>query len=212
MSSSAGIVFLVDDDRRILTALARLLQAADFETRSFSSAEEFLQKHEVSTPGCLVLDVSMKGMSGIELKGWMADTGCERPVIFLTGKGDIPMGVEAMKSGAVDFLTKPVDGALLLAAVRLALDKDRVDRLAHTALTDVETRLATLTAREGEILRYVIAGLLNKQIAAELGTSEKTVKAHRGRVMRKMGVRSVADLTRATMRAGIVPASQASNQ
>jgi FixJ family two-component response regulator len=210
MSPTAGIVFLVDDDPRILTALARLLRAADFETRSFTSAEEFLQKHDV--PGCLVLDVSMKGMSGIELRGWLADAGCERPVIFLTGHGDIPMGVQAMKSGAVDFLVKPVEGEKLLAAVRLALDKDRVDRLARAALTDVETRLASLTPRENEILRHVIAGLLNKQIAAELGTSEKTVKAHRGRVMRKMGVRSVADLTRATMRAGIVPARQAFNR
>jgi FixJ family two-component response regulator len=207
MSPTAGIVFLVDDDPRILAALARLLRAADFETRSFTSAEEFLQKHEASVPGCLLLDVSMKGMSGIELRGWLADTGCERPVIFLTGQGDIPMGVQAMKSGAVDFLIKPVEGEKLLAAVRLALDRDRVDRLARAALTDVETKLASLTPRENEILRHVIAGLLNKQIAAELGTSEKTVKAHRGRVMRKMGVRSVADLTRATMRAGIVPAS-----
>jgi FixJ family two-component response regulator len=212
MSPTAGIVFLVDDDPRILAALARLLRAADFETRSFTSAEEFLQKHEASVPGCLLLDVSMKGMSGIELRGWLADTGCERPVIFLTGQGDIPMGVQAMKSGAVDFLIKPVEGEKLLAAVRLALDRDRVDRLARAALTDVETKLASLTPRENEILRHVIAGLLNKQIAAELGTSEKTVKAHRGRVMRKMGVRSVADLTRATMRAGIVPARQAFNR
>jgi FixJ family two-component response regulator len=212
MSPLAGIVFLVDDDPRILTALARLLRAADFETRSFTSAEEFLQKHEASVPGCLVLDVSMKGMTGIELGGWLADTGCERPIIFLTGQGDIPMGVQAMKSGAVDFLVKPVEGGKLLAAVRLALDRDRADRLDRAALTDVEARLASLTPRENEILRYVIAGLLNKQIAAELGTSEKTVKAHRGRVMRKMGVRSVADLTRAAMRAGIVPARQASNR
>ena len=212
MSSQTGIVFLVDDDPRVLAALARLLRAADFETRSFSSAEEFLRDHEASVPGCLVLDVAMKGMSGIELKGWMTDTGCERPVIFLTGQGDIPMGVQAMKSGAADFLVKPVKGEAFLTAVRLALDRDRADRLAHAALTDVETRLAALTPRENEILRYVIAGLLNKQIAAELGTSEKTVKAHRGRVMRKMGVRSVADLTRATMRAGIDPARQASNR
>jgi FixJ family two-component response regulator len=212
MSPPAGIVFLVDDDRRVLVALARLLRAADLETRSFTSAEEFLQKHEVSVPGCLVLDVSMKGMTGIELKGWMTDMGCERPVIFLTGQGDIPMGVQAMKSGAIDFLVKPVEGEKLLAAVRLALDRDRADRLAHAALTDVEARLATLTPRENEILRHVIAGLLNKQIAAELGTAEKTVKAHRGRVMRKMGVRSVADLTRSAIRAGIIPAKQPSNR
>ena len=212
MSPSAGIVFLVDDDPRVVVAVARLLRAADIDVRSFSSAEQFLEKHETSVPGCIVLDVAMAGMNGIELQTRLAGTGCERPIIFLTGQADIPMSVQAMKTGAVDFLVKPVGEEKLLAAVRLALDKDRADRLARALLTDVEARLATLTPRENEILRHVIAGLLNKQIASELGTAEKTVKAHRGRVMRKMGVRSVADLTRATMRAGIVPAGRPSNR
>jgi FixJ family two-component response regulator len=206
MSPSAGIVFLVDDDPRVTVALARLLRAADFEVRSFSSASEFLQEHDASVPGCAVLDIAMSGMNGIELQRRLVDTGCERPIVFLTGQGNIPMSVEAMKAGAVDFLTKPVSAENLFTAIRLALDKDQADRLARAALADVEARLATLTPRENEILRLVIAGLLNKQIASELGTAEKTIKAHRGRVMRKMGVRSVADLTRATMRAGIAPA------
>lgn len=207
MSPSAGTVFLVDDDPRVIAALARLLRAADFEVRTFSSAEEFLEKHDDSTPGCAVLDIAMSGMNGIELQRRLAEVGCERPVVFLTGQGDIPMSVQAMKTGAVDFLIKPVSEDKLLAAIRLALDKDRADRLARAVLSDVEVRLATLTPRENEVLRFVIAGLLNKQIALELGTAEKTVKAHRGRVMRKMGVRSVADLMRATMLAGVVPAT-----
>jgi FixJ family two-component response regulator len=212
MSPSAGTVFLVDDDPRVIVALARLLRAAGFEVRSFSSAAEFLQKHDASVPGCAVLDFAMSGMNGIELQRRLVDTGCERPIVFLTGQGNIPMSVEAMKTGAVDFLTKPVSAENLFTAIRLALEKDQADRLARAALADVEARLATLTPRENEILRFVIAGLLNKQIASELGTAEKTIKAHRGRVMRKMGVRSVADLTRATMRAGIAPATYPSDR
>ncbi len=207
MNPTASTVFLVDDDPRVVAALARLLRAADFEVRSFSSAEEFLRKHDASAPGCAVLDIAMSRMNGLELQRTLADAGCERPIIFLTARGDIPMSVQAMKTGAVDFLVKPVSEEKLLAAIRLAHDKDRADRLARAALADVKARLATLTPREDEILRFVIAGFLNKQIASELGTAEKTVKAHRGRVMRKMGVRSVADLMRATMRAGIAPAN-----
>jgi FixJ family two-component response regulator len=212
MSPSAGTVFLVDDDPRVIVALARLLRAADFEVRSFSSAEEFLRKHDVSEPGCAVLDIAMAGMNGIELQRRLADTGCERPIIFLTGQGDIPMSVQAMKTGAVDFLVKPVSEEKLLAAVCLALKKDQADRIARAKLDDVQARLATLTPRENDILRHVIAGLLNKQIASEMGTAEKTVKAHRGRVMRKMGVRSIADLMRATIRAGIAPARYPSDR
>jgi FixJ family two-component response regulator len=212
MNSSAGTVFLVDDDARVIAAVARLLRAADLEVRSFSSAEEFLRKHDASEPGCAVLDIAMAGMNGIELQRRLADTGCERPIIFLTGQGDIPMSVQAMKTGAVDFLVKPVSEEKLLAAVCLALKKDQADRIARAKLSDVQARVAALTPRENEILRYVIAGLLNKQIASEMGTAEKTVKAHRGRVMRKMGVRSVADLTRATIRAGIAPARYPSDR
>jgi FixJ family two-component response regulator len=149
-------------------------------------------------------------MNGIELQRKLADADCRTPIIFLTGRGNIPMSVQAMKAGAIDFLTKPVSEEKLLAAVRSALDKDRSDRLARGALADVKKRLETLTPREGQILRFVIGGLLNKQIATELGTAEKTIKVHRGRVMHKMGVRSVADLIRATMQAGIAPAQRSS--
>jgi FixJ family two-component response regulator len=151
-------------------------------------------------------------MNGIELQRRLVDTGCERPIVFLTGQGNIPMSVEAMKAGAVDFLVKPVSEERLLAAVCLALKKDQADRIARAKLDDVQARVATLTPRETEILRYVIAGLLNKQIASEMGAAEKTVKTHRGRVMRKMGVRSVADLMRATIRAGIAPARYPSDR
>src|SRR5690242_16633033 len=165
MSLSAGTVFLVDDDPRVVAALARLLRAADFEVHKFSSAEEFLQEHAVSTPGCAVLDVAMPGMDGIELQRRLMNTGSKRPIVFLTARGDIPMSVQAMKKGAVDFLTKPVSAPKLLTAVHLALDRDRADRLARAELAEIEARLATLTPRENEILRFVIAGLLNKQIA-----------------------------------------------
>jgi FixJ family two-component response regulator len=206
MSPSAGTVFLVDDDRGVIVALARLLRGADFDVRSFSSAEEFLQVHDASVPGCAVLDIAMSGLSGIDVQRRLIETGCERPIIFLTGHGDIPTGVQAMKEGAVDFLTKPVLEEKLLEAVRLAIGRDQAARLARMALVEIEERLATLTPRENEILRFIIAGLLNKQIAAKLGIAEKTIKVHRARVMHKMGVRSVADLMRATIRAGIGPA------
>jgi FixJ family two-component response regulator len=212
VSPSAGTVFLVDDDPSVIVALARLLRAADFEVHTFSSAEEFLQAHDASAPGCAVVDVAMSGLNGIELQRRLMDTGCERPIIFLTGRGDIPMGVQAMKEGAVDFLTKPVLEEKLLEAVGVALAKDRADRLARATLADIEGRLTTLTPRESEILRFIIAGFLNKQIAAELGTAEKTIKVHRARLMQKMAVRSVADLMRATMLAGIAPAKPRFNR
>jgi FixJ family two-component response regulator len=152
-----------------------------------------------------VLDVAMPGLNGIELHRTLAETGCERPIIFLTGHGDIPMSVQAMRSGAVDFLTKPVHEEKLLAAVRLGIEKDRTDRVARAKLADVKKRLATLTPRESEILRFVVAGRLNKQIAANVGAAEKTVKVHRARIMLKIGVRSVAELVRVTILAGIAP-------
>jgi FixJ family two-component response regulator len=212
MTASIGTVFLVDDDPGVGAALARLLRAAEFEVRSFSSSQEFLREHDASIPGCAVLDVAMPGLNGIELHRTLADTGCGRPIIFLTGHGDIPMSVQAMRDGAVDFLTKPVHEEKLLAAVRLAVEKDRTDRLARAELVDIKARLATLTPRESEILRFVVAGCLNKQIAAYVGAAEKTVKVHRGRIMVKIGVRSVAELVRVTILAGIAPAEDRSNR
>jgi FixJ family two-component response regulator len=212
MTASIGTVFLVDDDPGVIAAIARLLRAAEFEVRSFSSPRDFLREHDASIPGCAVLDVAMPGLNGIELHRALVDAGCERPIIFLTGHGDIPMSVQAMRSGAVDFLTKPVHEEKLLAAVCRAIEEDRTDRLAQAELADISERLATLTPRESEILRFVVAGRLNKQIAAHVGAAEKTVKVHRARIMIKIGVRSVAELVRVTILAGIAPAEDGSNR
>jgi FixJ family two-component response regulator len=206
MSGPAGTVFLVDDDPGVTAGLARLLRASGFEVRSFTSSEEFLRTHDVSVPGCIVLDVAMPELNGIELQQRLAETGCERPVIFLTGQGTIPMSVEAMKAGAVDFLTKPVPKDTLVGSILLALEKDRADRLARALRAEIEERLASLSRRESEILPLIVAGLLNKQIAAELGTAEKTIKVHRARIMSKMGVRSVAELVQVAIAAGLAPA------
>ena len=203
---SAATVFVVDDDPAVRKALERLLRAAGHDVLGFSSAPAFLEGHDPAMPGCVVLDVAMPAMSGPELQQALAASGGHRPIIFLTGRGDIATSVRAMKDGAVDFLTKPVDDAALIAAVRKAIDHDHSARAARSERDAIGQRLATLTRRELEVLRHVVAGRLNKQIAAELGTAEKTVKLHRGRMMTKMGVRSVADLVRVTEKAGIVPA------
>jgi FixJ family two-component response regulator len=205
MTASANRVFLVDDDPAVLTALGRLLRAAGLEVLGFSSAEVFLRMHDAMIPGCAVLDIALPDGNGIEIQRRLGELGCERPIIFLTGHGTIPMSVEAMKAGAVDFLTKPVSAEKLLDAVRLALRKDRTKRLARAERANVEGRLASLTPRERQILPLIVAGLLNKQIAAELGTAEKTIKVHRGRIMSKMGVRSVAELVGAAVLAGLAP-------
>jgi FixJ family two-component response regulator len=199
-------VFVVDDDPAVRKALERLLRAAGHEVAGYPSAQAFLDQHEPATPGCVVLDVAMPAMSGPELQRVLAASGMGRPVVFLTGRGDIATGVRAMKDGAVDFLVKPVDDEELIAAVRRALDEDRIAREARADREAIERRLATLTPRELEVLRHVIAGCLNKQIAGQLGTAEKTIKFHRGRVMAKMEVRSVADLVRVAERVGIAPA------
>ncbi len=206
MNAPNPMVYLVDDDAAVLKALERLLRGAGYEVRSFCSPLEFLEQHNPAVPGCAVLDVSMVGLSGLEVQRALSVSGSHRPLVFLTGYGDIRMSVRAMREGAVDFLTKPVDVQDLLAAVARALDKDGLDRQAGAELDAVQLRLAALTPREGEVLRHVIAGRLNKQIAAEMGTAVKTIKVHRARVMEKMGVRSVADLVRMTEHAGVVPA------
>lgn len=198
MSRSAGAatVFLVDDDPSVLRATARLMRSAGWNVETFASAEDFLQRAPEDVHGCLVLDVAMPGSSGLDLQQTLARVGRALPIVFLTGNGDIPMSVRAIKTGAVDFLTKPCREEDLLAAIRKALEQDVQ---AATARADREMRdrlLATLTPREHEVMLGVVAGKLNKQIAAELGTVEKTIKVHRGRVMRKLGVGSVADLVR----------------
>jgi FixJ family two-component response regulator len=195
-------VFVVDDDTAVLKSLSRLLRSAGLAVATFSSPREFLDRHDPSTPGCLVLDVAMPGLNGLELQQALMARGNELAIIFLTGHGDIPMTVKAMKRGAVDFLTKPVDDDDLLEAIRVALEKDRLQRQAHAEVVDIQQRLATLTPREREVLNHVISGHLNKQTAADLGTVEQTIKVHRARVMAKMKVHSVAELVHLAERAG----------
>lgn len=204
MTDSIFTVFLVDDDAGVLKALSRLLRARDYGVRPFTSPQAFLADHDASIPGCAVLDVAMPGLDGLELQQALAAAGAQRPVIFLTGKGDIPTSVRAMRAGAIDFLTKPVDGAELLAAIARAEQEDARTRQANAELDSLNARFAILTPREREVMTHIIAGRLNKQIAGDLGTVEKTIKVHRGRVMGKLGVRSVADLVRLAERAGIL--------
>jgi FixJ family two-component response regulator len=199
------VVFLVDDDRGVLNALTRVLNTHGYAVRAFSSSSEFLAQHDPSIPGCAIFDLSMPGLDGIELQAALRAGGVERPVIFITGVGDIPVTVQAMKAGALDFLTKPVKSSQLLAAVALATEKEAQALERRSELRSISERISRLTPREAEVLTHVIAGRLNKQIAADLGTVEKTIKLHRGRMMRKMKVQTVADLVRIAERAGIRP-------
>ena len=196
-------VFLVDDDERVLKGLSRLLKAKGYDVRPFTSAQGYLEQHDPAIPGCLVLDVSMPGLDGLALQQILAARDIQRPIIFLTGKGDIPTSVRAMKAGAIDFLTKPVEDKDLLNAIARAEIDDTKARQIGADLAAIKAKIATLTRRECEVLSHVVAGRLNKQIAADLGTVEKTIKVHRGRMMEKLGVRSVADLVRLAEKAGI---------
>jgi FixJ family two-component response regulator len=203
MTEDAFTVFLVDDDADVLKALARLLRASGYDSREFASSRDFLREHDASMPGCAVFDVAMPDLDGLALQQALAAKGVERPVIFLSGRGDIPTTVRAMKAGAVDFLTKPVDADALLAAIDSARERESRDREARAEMDLFIARLATLTPREREVFGHVIAGRLNKQIAYDLGTVEKTIKVHRSRMMEKMGVGSLAELVRLAERAGI---------
>lgn len=194
------VVYLVDDDAAVRTALRRGLVAEGFSVRVFESADAFLAAHDPGQPGCLVADIAMPGMSGLELQSLLASRGSSRPIIFVTARGSIPMSVQAMRAGAVTFLPKPVRLGELVAAVREALERDRRDREERDATADVESRMTSLTFREREVLDLIVTGKLNKQIAAELGAAEKTIKVHRGRVMAKLHVRSVAELVTLTAR------------
>jgi FixJ family two-component response regulator len=200
---SQPTIYLVDDEPSVLKSLARLLCSAHFHVESFASAGEFLARHQSDAPGCLVLDVSMPGLSGLELQQWLSQADNPLPIIFITGHGDIPTSVQAMKAGAVDFLTKPVDESKLLKAIREALCQGEEDRATRTELAATRQRLDDLTPREREVLEHVVSGKLNKEIAADLGTAEHTIKVHRARVMQKMGVGSLAELVRQAERAGI---------
>jgi FixJ family two-component response regulator len=203
---TAAIVHIVDDDASVRTALGRLLRARGYDTKAYASAWEFLTAERAASPACVVLDVSMPGPSGLDLHDSLIRSESTLPVIFLTGHGDIPMTVRAMRNGAVDFLTKPVQRELLLAAIERALSRGAEERAAQEHRQLVHDRYRTLTSRERAVFARVAEGRLNKQIAAELGTSERTVKAHRAQVMDKMRTGSVAELVRA---ADLLKASQA---
>jgi FixJ family two-component response regulator len=194
-------VFIVDDDAAVLNAFSRLLRVSGYAVRTFLSARSLLDQDTTDLPGCLVLDVAMPGLNGLELQQALIAARGDRPTIFVSGASDVPISVQAMKLGAVDFLTKPVDDEVLLSAIRVAIDKDQQIRAARTELKVFLERFATLTQREREVLQQVVAGRLNKQIAADLGIVEKTIKVHRHRVMEKMQVTSLAELVRMTERA-----------
>jgi len=206
MSAAAGTVFLVDDDPGVLRALTRLLRASGRDVRAFASQQEFLGQHDPAAPGCLVLDVAMPERNGLDLQQDLADSGAGRAVVFITGQGDVATGVRAMKAGAVDFLIKPFSDKQLLAAVQTAIDRDALMRRTRAQRREVERKLATLTLRERQVIEHVVAGQLNKHIAADLGTVEKTIKVHRGRIMQKMGAASLVELIRMADLAGIRPA------
>ena len=203
MTDGKPTVFLVDDDPGVLKGMSRLLRARGYDVRSYASPQAFLAGHDSAVPGCAVLDVAMPGLDGLALQQALTDSGVHRPVIFLTGKGDIPTSVRAMKAGAIDFLTKPVSSDVLLEAIARAEKTDAQARRHRAELAAIEAKLATLTPREREVLTHVAAGRLNKQIAGDLGTVEKTIKVHRSRMMEKLGVRTVADLVRLAEKAGV---------
>lgn len=197
MTAAEPVVFVVDDDRSVLVSLGRLLESAGFAVQTFGSAQEFLRSPRPDVPGCLVLDVCLPGMTGLELQAELSAIGVETPIVFITGHGDIATSVRAMKAGAVEFLTKPLGYYGLIDAIREAFNRARSDRWRTAELADLRARYETLTPRERQVMDLIAGGMLNKQVGALLGTTEKTVKFHRANVMRKMGVGSLADLVRA---------------
>ncbi len=194
--SDNALVFVVDDDPSMRRAITLLMESVGLPVETFKSAQEFLAFKRLEIPSCLVLDLQLPDLSGLDLQRELAETGNEIPIVFITGHGDIPQSVRAMKAGAVEFLTKPFDTKILVEAVRQAIEADRAARADRVLVAEIRRRYDTLTAREREVMALVVAGMLNKQIGGELGASEATIKIHRGQVMGKMRAGSVAELVR----------------
>jgi FixJ family two-component response regulator len=209
MTGYTPIVFVVDDDASVLRGIKRLLRSAGFTGETFASAREFLERYDSNAVGCVILDLAMPDFDGLQMQQALAERGSVLPIIFLTGHGDIPTSVQAMKSGAVDFLTKPVSDEELLAAVRNAVQRCEALSRTREEIESIRRRIATLTPREREVLAQLLSGKLNKQIAADLGTVEHTIKVHRARVMQKMQARSLTALVQLAQRAGIEAAPSA---
>jgi FixJ family two-component response regulator len=203
MNEPPSIVFVIDDDDSVRRALRRLISSVGLQVEVFGSAHEFLQWPRPDVPSCMILDVRLPGMSGLDFQRRLAEAKIHIPIIFITGHGDIPMTVLAMKAGAIEFLTKPFRDQDLIDAIHQALEQDRVRRQQEAEIAALQERFESLTPREQEVLPWVISGLLNKQIAAEIGTTEATVKVHRSQLMRKMGAESVANLVRMAEKIGI---------
>jgi FixJ family two-component response regulator len=203
MKESSPIVYVVDDDPSVRRSLVRLIRSAGFRVETFAQAQDFLNQKECLDVNCLILDVNLPGLSGLDLQKELSSKGYSMPIVFITGYGTIPMTVQAMKEGAVEFLEKPVDHQVLLNAIHQAIEKDRQMKRQTNELREIRQRLASLTPREKEVLPLVVSGMLNKQVAFKLGTTEKTIKVHRARIMEKMGADSLADLVRLAQKGGI---------
>lgn len=203
MTDTDPIVFVVDDDASVRKSLARLIKSIGLNVETFASAGEFVKRDPYDGPACLVLDVRMPGLSGLDLQDELAAAGRTVPIIFISGHGNIPISVRAMKEGAVDFLEKPFEDQTLLDAVNQAIEKDRRAKRGQAELREIQRRVDSLTAREHEVFALVVTGMLNKQIALKLGISEKTIKVHRARIMQKMQAESLADLVRLAEKVGV---------